>query len=334
MTDICICGGGSLGHVVAAVLSSRADCRVHLLTARPQLWQHAVRCVDPDGRVFSGPLHIVTSDPAEVIPQCSVVLLCLPGFLIERTLRQIKPFISSQAVGSIVSSTGFFFRAHEIFPSSASLFGFQRVPFIARVEQYGSSALLLGYKKQLFLATENLPSAFIDSWSEWLQTPVAPLSSYLEAALTNSNPLLHPSRLYGMWHDWHEGLCYPQQTYFYAQWDIFSAQTYIDCDNEFQQLTRSLGIQIPSVLDYYESVDAGSLMNKLRSIEAFKPILAPMVQTDGGWIPDFSSRYFTEDFPFGLQLVRDLAASRSLPTPVIDRVLAWGNSHLPSARQI
>ena len=84
--------------------------------------------------------------------------------MIEETLRKIQPYITTQAIGSIVSSTGFFFRAHEIFPDSTALFGLQRVPYIARVLEYGHKAALLGYKKKLYMATENLLLDFEKQW--------------------------------------------------------------------------------------------------------------------------------------------------------------------------
>ena len=239
-------------------------------------------------------------------------------------MRQIAPYVTNQAVGSIVSSTGFFFQAHRILGGSASLFGFQRVPYIARVREYGQSADLLGYKQQLYMATENLSDDFEAMWVEWLQTPIAHLSNYLEASLSNSNPLLHPARLYGMWHDW-KGETYKDQTLFYAQWDELSSEVYIAMDEEFQKLCCKVGVKIPSVLDYYESTDAVSLTRKLRSIAAFQTIKAPMKQTEKGFVPDFESRYFTEDFPYGLQIVKDLAQTHQIETPVIDRVLLWGH---------
>ena len=42
----------------------------------------------------------------------------------------------------------------EVLPSSTPLFGFQRVPFLARTTAYGRSAALLGYKPNLSIAIE------------------------------------------------------------------------------------------------------------------------------------------------------------------------------------
>lgn len=324
MKKICICGGGALGMVVASVLSHTREVAVCMLTAHLQQWSKSIETVDSAGKVYQGVLEKVSDRAAEVIPQSDIVLLCLPGFLIEKSLRQIAPFITNQAVGSIVSSTGFFFQAHRIFPKTVSLFGFQRVPYIARVREYGHSADLLGYKQQLYMATENLPEDFEAMWSKWLQTPVAHMSNYLEASLSNSNPLLHPARLYGMWHDW-SGEAYKEQMLFYAHWDELSSEVYIAMDEEFQRLCMTVGVVIPSVLEYYESTDAVSLTRKLRSIAAFQTIKAPMKQTENGFVPDFESRYFMEDFPYGLQIIKDLAQIQQIKTPMIDKVLMWGN---------
>ena len=43
-----------------------------------------------------------------------------------------------------------------------------------------------------------------------------------------------------------------------------------------------------------------------------------------GWIPDFNSRYFTEDFPYGLKFIKETAAKQNMTTPVIDMVYNWG----------
>ena len=129
-----------------------------------------------------------------------------------------------------------------------------------------------------------------------LDTPVCLLANYYEASLTNSNPLLHTSRLYSMWHDWHEGVVYPVQNKFYSDWTDEASQLLIDMDVEFFRLLEVLPVtpgSIPTVLDYYESTDASSLTRKLQSIEAFKGILSPMNKIGDGFVPDFQSRDFT-----------------------------------------
>lgn len=328
---ICICGGGNLGHVITGFVAAKKDYEVSLLTRRPEQWNKMLHIYAPDGKIIEGTLHQITSNAAEVIPQADIVLLCLPGYGIVDTLQTILPYLKPQTpVGSIVSSTGFFFEAMKILPETVPLFGFQRVPFIARVEDYGKSAHLLGYKPSLSMAVERGDGAVLARIiEEMLDTPVQLLANYYEASLTNSNPLLHTSRLYNMWHDWHEGVVYPVQPQFYSDWTDEASQLLIDMDAEFFRLLEVLPVtpgSIPTVLDYYESKDAASLTRKLHSIEAFKGLLSPMKKVGDGFIPDFQSRYFTEDFPYGLAIIHRLMQEHHIDGPHIQQVYDWGSS--------
>lgn len=288
----------------------------------------------PAETTYSGHLNGLFSNAEQAVSDADIILLCLPGYAIRETLLQIKDYVQSDAaVGSVVSSTGFFFEAMELLPASQPLFGFQRVPFISRIIEYGHKARLMGYKDSLNLAIERTehPEQLRDTLADMLQTPIQLLGSYYEASLSNSNPLLHPSRLYTLWKDWHEGDIYPRVPFFYEEWTEETAQLYIQMDNELQSLLDLLPVRkgsIATVLDYYESTDAVSLAKKLRSIEAFKGILSPMKQVEGGYIPDFQSRYFTEDFPYGLAIVHRLAHEKGVPSPSIDMVYDWGTKML------
>ena len=328
---ICICGGGSLGHVCAGVFGDKGY-RVSILTGHPEKWENNILVTDPNNKNFHGTISIITSDPSEVIPYSDIVLLCLPGCLIEKKLLEIKPYLSpSTMVGSIVSSTGFFFIAHKVLPKTIGLFGFQRVPFIARVDEYGKSATLLGYKSSLNIAIENTArfNSFIDNLSDTLMTPISLLNNFYEASLTNSNPILHTGRLFTLWKDPKTHTPIKNRIRFYADWTDEASEILLAMDDEFGILLRKLGVSrkvVPSLLDYYECQDAKALTNKIRSIPAFLPILAPMKKTPDGWIPDFNNRYFTEDFPFGLRYIRDLAREHGISTPTIDKVYEWGIS--------
>ena len=331
---ICICGGGNLGHVVAGFIAAQKKHEVCLLTRHPEQWSQDLIIEAPAETTYSGHLNGLFSNAEQAVSDADIILLCLPGYAIRETLLQIKDYVQSDAaVGSVVSSTGFFFEAMQLLPASQPLFGFQRVPFISRIIEYGHKARLMGYKDSLNLAIERTehPEQLRDTLADMLQTPIQLLGSYYEASLSNSNPLLHPSRLYTLWKDWHEGDIYPRVPFFYEEWTEGTAQLYIQMDNELQSLLDLLPVRkgsIATVLDYYESTDAVSLAKKLRSIEAFKGILSPMKQVEGGYIPDFQSRYFTEDFPYGLAIVHRLTHEKGVPSPTIDMVYDWGTKML------
>lgn len=324
--NVAICGGGSLGIVCASVFVSQG-ITVSILTDRPERWSQTISATDCNGKTYGGVLARISNDPADVIPQADIVLLCVPGYLIEKKLLAIKPYIGTETkVGSIVASTGFFFTAHQVLEAEQPLFGFQRVPYIARVEEYGKRGLLLGYKPALNVAIEHVahPEEFAQLLSGIFSAPIHVLDNYYEASLTNSNPILHTARLYSMWRG-RENDAWDKVSKFYTEWTDRDSEILIKMDEEFMNLLRVLQIsRIPPLLEYYESHDARSLTQKIRSIRAFKDIPAPMKEDHGLWTIDFSSRYFTEDFRFGLRFIYDLAESHHLETPTIDEVYQWG----------
>ncbi|MBQ5393052.1 MAG: NAD/NADP octopine/nopaline dehydrogenase family protein [Bacteroidaceae bacterium] len=332
--NFCICGGGSLGHVIAGYLGANADVRVSMLTQRPQLWKNDIEVHTPEQTIIHGHIHTISSNPEDVIPQANIILLCLPGFAIKQQLQLIKPYVKSTTfVGSVFSSTGFFFNAMEILNEDVPLWGFQRVPFICRTREYGQSANLLGYKSNLNIAVERTDEKedFRLLIEKLFNTPVSLLNNFYEATLTNSNPLLHTSRLYTMFGASNEGRTFPRMILFYEEWTEEAAQLLIDMDEEFFRLLEVLPVKpnyLPRILEYYESHDARSLAQKLSSIQGFKGITSPMKQTAQGWIPDFASRYFTEDFPYGLHFIWQLAKEKGIATPKIDMVYQWGMSKI------
>lgn len=323
-----------MGHVVAGYLAATKPVKVNVLTQRPERWSREIVVDTPDGRVLHGGLNVVSSDPAEALSGVDVVLLCLPGFAIRDELIKIRPYLNKDTyVGSVFSSTGFFFEAMQLLDEDIPLWGFQRVPFIARTEEYGHSAHLLGYKSAHNIAVERCDDkegfrALIESLFD---APVTLLSNYYEASLTNSNPLLHTSRLYTMFGGENEGRVFPRMILFYEEWTVEAAQLLIDMDEEFFTILRYLPVSegyLPRILDYYESHDAESLAHKLSSIQGFKGITSPMTETAEGWVPDFASRYFTEDFPYGLRYIWELAHQLNIDVPYIDKVYNWGISKL------
>ena len=333
---ICIYGGGNLGHVMAGYLAAKREHEITMLTNRPEKWSKIIQVTDLYGKVFQGALALVTSSPAEALPDADIVLMCLPGFAFHDELLKIRDFISPQTkVGTVVSSSGFFFEAFDILPDNITLFGFQRVPFIARTTEYGKSAELKGYKKELNVAIERCSeeekNALREILSILFKTPVNLLHSFYEAALTNSNPLLHPARLYSLWKDWTPEITYSHNPFFYEEWTDEASEFLIAMDGEFQELLGHLPVRegsIPPILEYYESNDAQSLTNKLRSIPAFAGISSPMIKLpdNQGYIPDFNSRYFTEEILCGMRYIVEVAKTKGIKMPLICEIYSWGVS--------
>lgn len=329
---ICLCGGGSQSHVIAAWLANKGY-DVALLTRKPEDWSKTLTIDTPVGS-FQASLDKISADAAEVIPNADVVLLTVPGYANVAILNKIKPYVKPGAfVGGVFCSSGFFFEALKILPSSVKLWGLQRVPFIARVADYGHRATLLGYRPLFKVATDRVEPKEAEAFADWISRALGSktilLKNYLEVSITNSNPILHTSRLFTMFKDWKPGIVYPRNFLFYEEWTEEAAELMIKMDAELFSLLKVLPVSdgyLTPLLEYYESTDATSMARKLRSISGLKGITSPMKQSGEGWIPDYGNRYFREDFGYSLRYIYELALKHGISVPNIEKVYKWGVS--------
>lgn len=322
-----------MGHTCAGVLSNHEDVTVDMLTSRPEKWNHEYRLNLPDGSKLTGKLNKITNQPEEVIPNADWVFLCLPAFLVEETILRIKPYLQKRTiVGAVVGNTGFFVYCHKHLPTDSKLFSFQRVPYVSRVVEYGNEANLLGFRDKLIMAIENIDDreSFRIQVERFFMEETELADSFYEVTLSNSNPILHTGRLYTMWKDW-DGNPFDHCSLFYKEWTLEASKLEIDMDKEFFVLLKKLNVSnkhIDTLLEHYESTDADGMTNKLQSIVSLSTIHSPMKQLKGGWVPDFDSRYFTEDFPYGLRTIYELAKENNIPCSNIEKVYLWGISKI------
>ncbi len=328
--NICICGGGNLGQVIAGYIAATKNVKVNVLTRKPERWKPEMIVKLPGDETLVGKLNLVTNDAQEALKDVDIVLFCLPGNANREELLKIKPYVSKDCfVGSVFCSTGFFFEAFEVLGKAQRLWGFQRVPFTARLIEYGVSAELKDFRPQYFIAVENSPNKeeFRAVIEELFDRPTALLTNYYEATFTNSNPLFHTARLYQMFKDWKPGKYYQQSIGFHDDWNDATSEIYIKMDEDLMHLLEVLPVRkgyLPTVLEYYESSDPASLTAKIKSIFANKGYGTPMIETEKGWIPQISSRYFQEEFRFSLKYVYQKAHELNVPIPTIDTVFNWG----------
>lgn len=318
-----------MGHVIAGYVSAREKAYVNVLTRNPEKWSTELSISMPDGSMLTSNLNVVSSNPIDVIPKSDVVLICLPGYAIPSELDLIAPCLTAGTmVGTVFSSTGFFQEAFKRLPENVGLWGLQRVPYVSRVEEYGKSAHLLGFRDCLHLAVERCDASeeFKDMISAWLDEPVKLLGNWIEAAVTNSNPLLHTSRLYTMFKDWTPNRFYPRQFLFYEEWTDEASRLLVEMDQELFSLIGKMPVHpgyIETILEHYESKTPEDITRKIHSISGFKGLTTPMVETDKGWIPDLKSRYFVEDFQYGLKYIKQLMKEYGVASPRIDEVMNW-----------
>ncbi|HBT18164.1 MAG TPA: NAD/NADP octopine/nopaline dehydrogenase [Firmicutes bacterium] len=226
-------------------------------------------------------------------------------------------------------SGGSEFYCKELIERGCILFGFQRVHGIARIKEYGKSVYDLGKKNELYIAA--IPTDKTEEvcrlMEDLFDMKCNPMPNYLNVTLTPSNPILHTVRLYTLFRNYKEGMYWDKLIDFYAEWTDEASKLLIACDKELQTMCHRVnGLDLTSVrslTEHYESETPEQMTAKISNIIAFKSIKMPMLITEKGYIPDFKSRYFLEDFPYGLCIIKSFCEIVGLETPCIDKVLMW-----------
>jgi hypothetical protein len=199
---------------------------------------------------------------------------------------------------------------------------------MSKVLEYGSLAKITGYKtehKMYFSMDIQEKQALIDFYVDILEAGISEVNHYLEVSLTNSNPLLHTARLYGLFKDYTPDTVYTESPLFYKGWTLEDSELLIKMDEELQEVIRKLDLpayNFKSSLTHYDSTNAQELTDKINSIPAFQEVRMPMIQAEKGLQPNLTHRFFEEDFPFGLVIIKSIAILVEVDTPFIDKVLS------------
>lgn len=329
--NVCILGGGNIGTLLMADLSQNDNISIRLLTTKPNEWNNYIDVYDSDDILkFTGHIDIISDRPQDVILDADIILSTLPSHVFPDVLRKIKMFIKPDAwIGMMPGSGGNEFYLRELVHNGCTLFGFQRVHGISRLKVYGKSVYDLGRKTELYIASipSKMASIVADTMESMLSIKCYSLENYLSVTLTPSNPILHTSRLYSLFHDYDGSFIWESEPYFYSDWTDEASEILISCDEELQRFCAMIKeidlAAVKSLKVHYESNTSAEMTKKIRSIKAFKGIKAPMIEKENGYIPDFNSRYFKEDFPYGLCIIKSFCDIAKIDTPMINQILKW-----------
>lgn len=331
---VTITGGGNIGTQFA-VLCAEKGWEVIIFTSKPQYFCNKLNIVDEQGSVrHIGHIALATDNPELAFANADLVFVTVPAFYMSHIAGIIKPYVrSNMYIGLIPGIGGGECAFKQCIIDGAVVFGIQRVPSVARLVSYGKCVCATGYRKELYLGT--IPSKHADYccylMSSIFKMPCHDVGNYLNITLTPSNPILHTTRLCTIFRDYNNDTIYDYIPLFYEEWDDDSSKLLLLCDAEVQLLcsrlhniSNNLKLSfVKSLRQHYEINTPFGLTQKIKSIESLKGLPTPSVRTNQGWKPDFSSRYFTADFPFGLEIIKQIADIVSLKLPNINNTLKW-----------
>ena len=327
--NITIVGGGNIGTLVAGEITKRGN-KVTIYTRDVSKWKDEITVYDKDTETeYTYRPHKITQDIEEAVKDAEIIIVSLPAFCIKDFIEKAQDYIRSDTwVGFYPGTGGVEFISSKLIKKGCTIFGTQRVCSVVRLEKYGERVVTAGKRKEIFIGAipHNKTPEVAQKFSELFDVKTTPLPNYLSVTLTPSNPILHPSRLYALFKDYHDGMVYEKVPLFYEDWTDETSKKLIACDEELHKVLEKISLDtsyIIPLLNHYESTNYKEMTNKIHSIKSFKGITSPAVAVEGGYIPDLNNRYFTADFPYGIVIIRAFAMICKVKTPEIDEIIKW-----------
>lgn len=334
--NICIVGGGHIGTTLLCYIKhTHPNYHVSLFTRNPSRFSKSIKCNDIEGAFSYEVKPDSVSNKAEIAAaNADIVFIALPHFAVEQAFCNIAPYVAAKAfIGVLPGGGGCEFYFEKYFDNSKTLFGFQRVPFTAKLQQYGVETNLKSWKP--FSVVGTLRRNRINDACDIIEAcglKTRKASNFLEVALTPTNPILHTSRTYEIFGAFEKSHLFVEKQKFYVGWTDEASRTMFAMDNELHQLLDVMdNIETSAILplsEHYESFTIEAMTEKINSIPTFQTVYAPMKQINNGFVADTTSRMFTEDFPWGLLVIRSYFDYFGIKAPMMDRVLKWYSNYM------
>ena len=320
-----IVGAGNMGLAMTAYMAINRKAEITLFTGKSieSLYLNTAE----QGKLECADGFTVTSDPKTAFSSADVIFVTYPAFLRRKFIEEnIK---ADAYLGFVPGYGGAEYVCTEMLNRGVNIFGFQRVPYVARagLDERGMTAAILSKKTELFVGA--IPASKTDSIAniveQLLDIPVKKLREYLSITLAPSNPLLHITGLYNVFKDYKSGQEYSGSMQFYEEWNDDTSRLLFQYDEELQEICSHLDpLDMSEVVPlpvYYESPTPEAMTRKLKSIASFKKVMVPLQKGEEGVVPDLSSRMFVEDYPFGVCIIKDFALLLGVKTPTVDILL-------------
>lgn len=342
MKKITIVGGGNIGTQFT-VHFSELGYSVYLYTSHPNDFRNTMVIVnEKDEIIHTSKEFIATNDKYLAFTNSDLIIVTLPAFELEKFAKDYESFAYKGGKILVIPGTG---GAEWAFSNcikkGVELYGLQRVPSVARIVELGTSVRATGYRKTIFLGSVNAKNENLrylcEVLSKCFKIECISLQNYLSVTLTPSNPILHTSRLYSIFNDYDCTTPYKTIPLFYEDWTDTSSKVLLRMDDELQNICTNLKefdlSNVLSLKKHYESENFEQLTKKIKSITGFKGLKTPSIRINDGYVPDFTSRYFKADFPYGLAILIQIAHLMKIETPEMDKVYSWYKKIQPDVEE-
>jgi ketopantoate reductase len=355
---VCICGAGNAAHVFIPYFTKQGF-NVTVYAPFQDEAERLQKGVDANGGItihdrqdpkntfdYKFKPAAISANAADVVPQADYIIAALPSFAIEPTLTDIKPHLKQGSIIFVMPGQGGAdFVAREVLKKElksgkTTMAGVVPMPLNCRITEWGKRVELAALKQSYDLATVPAKNAQVAAaaFSKLMGKPCKAIGNYVGIGLHCSNPNLHPGRLYRMWSDYTEGKVYPENVLFYETWDDESTAWLMAINDERLKIWRTIVEkypqcgkveEVPDMFTYIKDIygsqvkDPSTFTSAIRTCDGYKGFKCPMKEVEGGFVPDFKNRYFTEDIPEGVCMYKGIADLAGVETPVIDEIVCF-----------
>ncbi len=313
---IVICGGGNLAHAFAGELGYNSHIKeISVITRKPELWQKKISVYYNHAFHHYAQITNITNS-FEELKNADLIILTLPTNVKFEYINKMKSYVAPNAILITAPSIGGVnFALEEIFPHNKYIC-FQRVPYICRTLQYGESVNTEVKKEVEVYFSKNSNQETRRVLQKILNIPYKELYSYWTLSLSNSNPVLH---IAGICEILQQNSPYDYLPKLYEEWTNYASEITLKMDNELATVLSKLKVsEYHSLYQHYQVENKDELTQKLKSIESFKDVLAPLKKINDKFYIDENSRYVVEDLPYGTCFIKYIASILGIATPNID----------------
>lgn len=331
--NIAIAGGGSIGTQFA-VLCAEKKHTVMIYTSHPTSFSTKLCTFNENNKITHiGEIQSATNNAAEAFSRADWIFVTVPQSRLAETANIIFPYVKPGLKIGLIPGTGggeCFFR--QCAERGAVIYGVQKAPSNAKILDHGRSVMTGKYIDKLHAAaldpkhTEDCA----DVVSYLTGVPYVTVPNYLNITLAPSDAVLHACRLYTLFKDYNGTDTYDNIPLFYEDWDDRSSELVLKCDEELSRIRSALDMFdlsfVRSLKEQYECETAAELTGKIRSIELYKGVTAPMVKSGDKYIPELDSGYFTSDIPYGLSVFVQIADFLGVDVSNMKTIMKWYRS--------
>lgn len=351
---VLIVGGGNAGHVLVARCGSLGLSIDWLTTYTREahaldtaLKSHGgVMALDrAAGVTWHGCPERVSENPGDLVPSAEIILISLPAFAQEPVLKQIAPHVKAgTCIGVVPGSPSLDVVIRNAFKGLTSrpgiFFATRTLPWACRIQDYGQNVSIFGTKATDQIVVSDPADRIAIQLMQAIAGPgmlYQQVASFLFLAFTMP---WHPCFYYGMFKDWDGITPYAKAPLFYSSITRSTADLITATSDEVLALKDR-------IVDLYPSIDLSSVghvrdwfkqtygrqipnsdLNDLHAMITANPayqndLLFPMRMQQNGFVPDFHSRYLTEDVPFVLVVHLALAEMVGIKMPKLQHIVQW-----------